>query len=296
MMKKVLVFLTVIALLTVGLLLPAAAVAGPANQANGLPLTSSGDPAMPLDGTWQVLDEVMPVGGYFTGPWTWTSAFQVKFTITDLFVVTDRFKVYDFGAFVIETPNMPDWDVLGLAGPFTSPPWTNNPDVALADGRFSSAVIQFGAGSYSIDIQDIHIPPVSVGGGPFADGTVAFKAEIELSEVDIDIKPGSYPNSINLKNKGVVPVALLGSDTFDVAMVDVDTLMFAPAGSAWLSGATPAHAEVHYEDVDMDGYMDLVSHYRTQDTCIQSGDEEAYLYFMADGVHYLLSDSIRTLH
>ncbi len=51
--------------------------------------------------------------------------------------------------------------------------------------------------------------------------------------VDIDIKPGSDPNSINLKSKGVIPVAILGSAIFDVTYVDVTTLVFA--------GASPAH-------------------------------------------------------
>ena len=39
-----------------------------------------------------------------------------------------------------------------------------------------------------------------------------------------DIKPGSDTNPINPMGRGVIPVALLGSDTFDVADVDVTTL------------------------------------------------------------------------
>ena len=34
--------------------------------------------------------------------------------------------------------------------------------------------------------------------------------------VNIDIKPGGYPNSINLKNKGNVPVAILSNANFDL--------------------------------------------------------------------------------
>jgi hypothetical protein len=88
--------------------------------------------------------------------------------------------------------------------------------------------------------------------------------------VDLDIKPGSDPNSINTKSKGVIPVAILGSATFDVADVDVMTLVFGP------NAASPAHeAGGHIEDVNADGFDDLVSHYPTQDVGLVPGDIEA---------------------
>ena len=40
----------------------------------------------------------------------------------------------------------------------------------------------------------------------------------------IDIKPGSDPNCININGHGVIPVAILGSEDFDVSLVDPDTL------------------------------------------------------------------------
>jgi len=116
-------------------------------------------------------------------------------------------------------------------------------------------------------------------------------------EVEIDIKPGSDPNSINPKSKGVIPVAILGSDTFDVTDVDVTTLQFGPGG------ATPAHdltdSDVyndHLEDVNDDGFMDLVSHYRTRETGIDAGDTEATLTGQTTGsIPIQGSDSIRTV-
>jgi len=42
--------------------------------------------------------------------------------------------------------------------------------------------------------------------------------------VHIDIKPQSCPNSINVNSKGVLPVAILGSATFDVNDIDISTL------------------------------------------------------------------------
>jgi len=89
--------------------------------------------------------------------------------------------------------------------------------------------------------------------------------------VETDIKPASDPNSINPFRKGVIPVAILGSDTFDVGEVYVDTLAFGPGG------ASPTHRDGHFEDVNGDGLMDLVTHYRTQETGLLCGDTEATL-------------------
>jgi len=133
-----------------------------------------GNPAMPLDGTWIILDEVMTAPSFFTGSWSWTSPLPVEFTITDWAVVTDVFEVYD-GSLVLTTPSLSDWDILGLPSPQTSPPYTLDPDVALADGRFSSATIVFAPGSHTITVRDIHIPKTALG-TVYADGTVAFSA------------------------------------------------------------------------------------------------------------------------
>jgi len=123
----------------------------------------------------------MSTGDFFTAPdatttWTFTCpAGGCKFLITDLFVVTDQFEVYDFGGLIATTPAMPDWFGIGAPGPFTSPPFTDNPDVALASGNFSAATLILGAGAHSISIRDIHIPLMGAGGDPFPDGTVAFR-------------------------------------------------------------------------------------------------------------------------
>lgn len=136
---------------------------------------------MPLDGSWIVLDEYMSTGDFFSGgPWDWVSSHSVEFTITDYFVVTDKFEVYDNGVLAFTTPALADWDALGIGGPLVSPPWTSDPDVALASGFFSSAVYVFGAGAHSITIRDIDIP-TTAHGEPFSDGTVAFRAVPEPS-------------------------------------------------------------------------------------------------------------------
>lgn len=134
---------------------------------------------MPLDGSWVILDEYMAPGGFFANTYTWDVPSSIRFTITDLYVATDRFEVYDNGTLVLTTSDVPDWNALpGVTSPFQSPPFTDNPDVALASGYFSSGTMTFGPGAHAITIRDIHIPLSSIGGAPFGDGTVAFKAVV----------------------------------------------------------------------------------------------------------------------
>jgi len=119
----------------------------------------------------------------------------------------------------------------------------------------------------------------------------------ELSPVAVDVKPGTEVNSINVRGSGVIPVALLGSEGFDVHDVDVATLIFGPAEAATAHDVTDAWAyDEHLEDVNLDGFVDLVTHYRTRDTGILCGDTEATLGgALLDGRTFAGSDEIRTV-
>jgi len=74
-------------------------------------------------------------------------------------------------------------------------------------------------------------------------------------EVGIDIKPGSTPNTINLGSNGVVPVAILSTDTFDATQVDPATVSLAGAGVA-LRGKGTNYLTTE-RDVNGDGLIDL---------------------------------------
>ena len=111
-----------------------------------------------------------------------------------------------------------------------------------------------------------------------------------IATVAIDIKPGSFPNSINPRSKGVIPVAILTTDSFDATNVDPLTVVFGP------NGAVEAHGRGHIEDADGDGDLDLVLHFRTQETGIQCGDTAASLTGETFGGQLIEgSDSISTV-
>src|SRR3990170_1710579 len=114
-----------------------------------------------------------------------------------------------------------------------------------------------------------------------------------IQEVPIDIKPGSFPNSINLKSRVTIPVAILSTSDFDATTVDKTTLTFGKTGNEdSLEKCTKSN-----EDVNGDGRLDVVCHFRTQDTGFQAGDTEGTLRGKTvDGITIEGRDSVRILH
>lgn len=76
--------------------------------------------------------------------------------------------------------------------------------------------------------------------------------------VQIDIKPGSAPNVINLGSAGAIPVAILSSPAFDALTVDPATVTLDGA-AVKLVGKTQRPL-CNAEDVSGDGRIDLVCH------------------------------------
>jgi Tol biopolymer transport system component len=93
----------------------------------------------------------------------------------------------------------------------------------------------------------------------------------QFIEIEIDIKPGSFPNSINPESSEVIPVAILTTDTLDATTVDPTTVLFG------LTGTEAAPVQSALEDVDGDGDTDMILHFKTQDTDINCGDTSASL-------------------
>ena len=101
------------------------------------------------------------------------------------------------------------------------------------------------------------------------------ECEVCVIPVDIDVKPGSCPNPLNLKSKGVLPVAVLGTAEFDVTTIDPGTILLiregcegvaAPIRWSYEDVATPFTGELcDCHDLNGDGYIDLTLKFDTQE-------------------------------
>jgi hypothetical protein len=103
-------------------------------------------------------------------------------------------------------------------------------------------------------------------------------------EVAVDIKPGSCPNPLNTKSKGVLPVAVLGTANFDVTQIDPETVKLAGVAAlrwALADVGTPFEPALGKEDclIDCnedcgDGSMDLLLNFDRQELLDALGDVE----------------------
>jgi len=88
-----------------------------------------------------------------------------------------------------------------------------------------------------------------------------------VAVVTIDIKPGSYPNSVNCKSQsGNVPVGIFTDDDFNAALVDISTLELEGYAVRDVDG------KLHLEDLDDDGDLDAVVHLDKGDVCAATSD------------------------
>jgi hypothetical protein len=96
----------------------------------------------------------------------------------------------------------------------------------------------------------------------------------------IDIKPGGYPNSINRRQKGNVSVAILSTPDFDAATVNPETVTLEGTPVKRKKKNKPM---VSLEDVNDDGYVDLIVHFDQRQLSLSKGDTIAYLEGMTYG-------------
>lgn len=209
-------------------------------------------------------------GGYFNDVWVLSNANGVGGTPTWIQLApgggppsarsghtavydpaTNRMIVFGGGNFISGPPvNNEVWMLSNANGLGGTPMWSQLMPVGgpPAARTQHSAVYHHASNRMTVFAGS---PPA---GMPFNDTWVL--TDVIVIVVQIDIKPGSFPNSINLAAGGVTPVAILTTTTpsFNAASVNVGTVQFA--------GAIPLRSAL--EDVDGDGDLDRVLHFDTQ--------------------------------
>jgi hypothetical protein len=121
--------------------------------------------------------------------------------------------------------------------------------------------------SYQLGITSIYWSAL-----PITRGGIIHSIRIaRIPELVIDIEPNSESNRINTSStRRLIPIAILGSAEFDSHEVDPHSLEFGPAH------ANSVHrAGGHLDDINNDGYIDLISHFRVNDTGFAYEDIEA---------------------
>jgi hypothetical protein len=146
-----------------------------------------------------------------------------------------------------------------------------------AGSSFGDAVAGVG------DVNGDSTPDLLVG-APFqkVGGNVAQGRAFVFVSTPIEVVVNILSASINPNGQGVIPVAILTTPEFNATSVNPLSVHF---GS---SGATEAHAQGHFEDVDGDGDTDLLLHFRTQETGIACGNTQASLIgktFAGEPIH-----------
>ena len=158
------------------------------------------------------------------------------------------------------------------------------------EGEYKLSVVGYETGPYTLivsalDENGMETTPIQVSGftepGQVTEFSVTYEysasgeTNISLTKiVDIDIKPGSLPNCFNNDGNGVIPVAILGGVDFDASQVDPMTVGLDGLGVRVVG---KGNTQAHIEDINLDGYSDLVLQLEDVDGTFIEGDSVATL-------------------
>jgi Bacterial Ig domain/WD40-like Beta Propeller Repeat len=113
------------------------------------------------------------------------------------------------------------------------------------------------------------------GGSDTATVNVTVRREADVTEIDIKVSPW---RNISLTNTKSLKVVILSTPGFDATTLDFETICFGDAEEPSERSCEPLRpASV---DVDRDGDLDLVVHFKTDRTGIDVGDTEVCLHGM----------------
>jgi hypothetical protein len=175
--------------------------------------------------------------------------------------------------------------------------------VDVNDGSYPWVDAPCGPGEYEVGID--YAPE------PFVSDVVTFTVADSCGggAGALDIKPGSCPNPFNFKSNGVLPVAVLGGEGFDVASIDPSSIGLegvSPLRWSYEDVGAPVAADADSCDCSEggpDGYEDLTLKFRRRELVAAIGPathgEEMVLTLtgaFADSGSFRFQDCIVVLH
>jgi hypothetical protein len=179
--------------------------------------------------------------------------------------------------------------------------------VGWVDNAVYTFTFEFGETYLRVYVNENPVPEIDIeldiGDELFSNGRIAFYNfsqshvnyegyMVVVVNVGIDIKPGSDPNAFNNDGNGVIPVAILGSETFDVGLIVPESVTM--EGMALKTVGKADRALYSYEDVNEDGYVDLVVQIQDQDGVFVPGEGIASITgLLLDGRTFIGSDFIK---
>lgn len=158
---------------------------------------------------------------------------------------------------------------------------------ATDPNQVALVVAPYGSGRIALETGNVHPLSLSPGSDEFlcrlVDWTAGAGGGEAVVAAEIDVKPGSSENKINLRSKGVVIVALLTTPDFDALDADPVTVSFAGADAVRWSR----------DDADGDGDVDLIFQFKVQMLDLNAQSTEALLEGMTfSGQVFEGSDSV----
>lgn len=125
------------------------------------------------------------------------------------------------------------------------------------------------------------------GGGVYFDEVTI----IPWLDIAVDIGLGSNPLSVNPGSHGVIPVAILGGDDFDVSLIDLQTLDLAGAQPRARGNSGNVGS---FMDINHDSIVDLLVHFETEELTIDPDTCEVTLTgLLEDGTQFGGADFVR---
>jgi hypothetical protein len=169
---------------------------------------------------------------------------------------------------VLTNDTDPDGDTLSVTG---NTQGANGTVSCEADGdcTYTPNAGFSGTDSFTYTISDGN------GGTDTATVNVTVEDEAEVTEVEIKVSPWRH---ISLSQTKSLKVVIFSTSGFDALTVDLETICFGDAEEPSERSCEPLRPAL--ADVDRDGDLDLVVHFKTDGTGIDAGDTEVCLHGM----------------